>query len=339
MNNKEQPRTCAIWAIDPEEQLTVPNSNALRLMLDFAEEQGLAIQPAYVFRLSKDSRHSTAVLDDIALIREDLEKYLVSLGVQNDCLPPEVLIQAEGSGSGRVTELLDFADRRRAAFFIVSSHGRSGLPRMMFGSFAENLLYKAEQPVLFLNPAGRGTRAVESAQKKILFPTDFSPASKSALKDLLLQAVRTHSQVILYYSISLPLVSTTGFEMGVSVPDDYFIDYEKWAKEESERWRLDFAETDVPFEICIESHGADAQTASHIIDAAKRLGVGMIALASVSGKLTTFVAGSVARQVMRENLFPLFVYGPQALAVRQINQQSQVQEFVTQKGVETRQSP
>lgn len=51
------------------------------------------------------------------------------------------------------TEILQAAESRHASLLAISSHGRSGLDRLMYGSVAESILRKSAIPVLLLRTA------------------------------------------------------------------------------------------------------------------------------------------------------------------------------------------
>jgi nucleotide-binding universal stress UspA family protein len=61
------------------------------------------------------------------------------------------LVIEEGSGAART--ICDYAKRHAPDLLILSTHGRSGLKRMLIGSVAERVVRLAPCPVLTLRPA------------------------------------------------------------------------------------------------------------------------------------------------------------------------------------------
>ncbi|HEX4934679.1 MAG TPA: universal stress protein, partial [Gemmatimonadaceae bacterium] len=72
---------------------------------------------------------------------------------------------------------------RAADLVVLGTHGRSGLERLMLGSVAERVLRIASCPVLTV-PRGAPEAApiAPGIFKRILCPTDFSPASHQAMR-------------------------------------------------------------------------------------------------------------------------------------------------------------
>lgn len=51
-------------------------------------------------------------------------------------------------------KILDYADQNQVDLIIMSTHGRSGATRWVFGSVADRVLRHAKTPVLMVSPAG-----------------------------------------------------------------------------------------------------------------------------------------------------------------------------------------
>jgi len=51
-------------------------------------------------------------------------------------------------------EILDYADKNKVDLIIMSTHGRSGVTRWVFGSVADRVLRHAKAPVLMVSPPG-----------------------------------------------------------------------------------------------------------------------------------------------------------------------------------------
>ncbi len=64
---------------------------------------------------------------------------------------------------------------------VVGTHGRSGLKKMALGSVAEEVLHRAHSPVLTVGPNVKPWGAEKAEFRRILFATDFGPASAKAL--------------------------------------------------------------------------------------------------------------------------------------------------------------
>jgi nucleotide-binding universal stress UspA family protein len=78
--------------------------------------------------------------------------------------------------------ILEAAEEAHAAVIVVSTHGRSGINRWMYGSTAGNLLHKSHIPLLMVGknvPAIQGPGAF--SPKHVLLPLDGSEMAEAAL--------------------------------------------------------------------------------------------------------------------------------------------------------------
>ena len=81
-----------------------------------------------------------------------------------------------------VDEFLNHAERMDAGLIVVSSHGRRGFPRMLFGSFAETLLNLSNVPLLFLN---HNPRLPNTSFERVLWATDFFKSLRTCVRQFL----------------------------------------------------------------------------------------------------------------------------------------------------------
>jgi nucleotide-binding universal stress UspA family protein len=92
---------------------------------------------------------------------------------------PEGLVVSTTAEIGSAAEgILEEARQSKARLIVMSSHGRSGIGRWMYGSVAERVLGQSAVPVLIIN--ARCTPWVQ-AGRKILVPLDGSQLAEQAL--------------------------------------------------------------------------------------------------------------------------------------------------------------
>lgn len=106
------------------------------------------------------------------------ESYQNSWQSLRQMLPPasDVHIEHRLESGDAGQEILQVAQRVKAGLIVVGTHGRSGLERLLVGSVAEQVLRGATCPVLAVKNG-----ALVPKIRTILFPTDLSEASESAL--------------------------------------------------------------------------------------------------------------------------------------------------------------
>lgn len=311
MNKKET----VVWAIDPFEKETRPAPSLVSKLLKWAQSSDLQIQPVYI--LSLQLGESADFLEGMGLspvpaAEKVSESYLQDLGVTG-VLPVKVIFAGAPSRKTEVDALLDFAEKHRSPCIVVSSHGRSGVGRLMLGSFAETLLARSSCPIFFLThlkPEGKDEKEI----KRVLFSTDFSDSSRKAFQLFLSQAKRFHFDLTLFHSVSLPAsVMGSGYGEQVVLPEDYFTQQLKWAQIEGEQWAKLAESYGVHTRFIVKDEGVGAKTGKTILTVAQEQGAGLIAMASKSGTISSFVMGSVARDVFRSNSYPVWICGPRVL--------------------------
>ena len=91
---------------------------------------------------------------DLSLqLEESATRELPKLGAREECAGldvEEVLVHGDASA-----EIVRVAKERDIDLIVISSHGRTGWGRMLFGSTAESVVRHAHCPVLVVKPKGR----------------------------------------------------------------------------------------------------------------------------------------------------------------------------------------
>lgn len=114
--------------------------------------------------------------------------------------------------------ILSTADKENADLLAISTHGRSGIRRFLFGSVATKLLEAAEVPVLFLRPKeGEDKGAPGPVVRKILVPLDGSDVALSIMPTVEQFAKTMGATLVLYHAVA-PVVAYPGFE-AAAIPD------------------------------------------------------------------------------------------------------------------------
>jgi nucleotide-binding universal stress UspA family protein len=310
------PTETVVWAIDPFEEEVRPGQHLVHQLINWARISNLELQPVYILEVPRSV--SSGFLEGgglspyIAAAEKYSEKYLRHLGVIG-VRPVKVIIPESSTRKEKIDVLLKFAKEQSSQCIILSSHGRSGVQKLVLGSFAENLLLQSKCPVFFLTHLPKANEDGRHFER-VLFATDFSDRSKEEFLDFLLQAKRFHFQVSLFHSVSLPEASlASGFGTPVLIPDDFFSSQIKWAKAKGAIW-VELAKSHgVQVKFIVKNDGIGTLIAETINSAAHQEGAGVIALGSTSGALSSFTTGSVAHDVFQSGVYPVWLYGPKAL--------------------------
>ena len=110
------------------------------------------------------------------LMETPLGQYLQNVPVQADHVERIVLTGMPDE------QILGFADNYQVKLIVLSSHGESGIKRLVFGSVADKVIRAAKAPVLVLKPTSEVPLSrVTPRLRKILVPLDGSQASEAVL--------------------------------------------------------------------------------------------------------------------------------------------------------------
>jgi len=195
--------------------------------------------------------------------------------------------------------ILSCAENEGADLIAISTHGRSGLRRFLFGSVATKLLEASPVPVLFLRPKeGHDKGAPGPVVKKILVPLDLSDLSLSILPVVEEFARAMGASAVLYHAVA-PLAVYPGFE-ATTVPalNDVTGELEKQAKEMLERTAREMKSRGLETTIVVSLDMA----ADGILRAGDEVKADLIAVATHGrGGIRRIALGSVADAVVRRS--------------------------------------
>jgi nucleotide-binding universal stress UspA family protein len=94
--------------------------------------------------------------------------------------------------------VLDAIQRKKIDLLVLGTHGRTGLKKIVLGSIAEELFRRAPCPVMTVGPSAAPPRQI----RKVLFATDFGPASLQALPYAIHFANKTEGELTLLHLVS-----------------------------------------------------------------------------------------------------------------------------------------
>ena len=120
----------------------------------------------------------------------------------------EDLQHEEIVGRGLILEVVpELIADRRIDLLVVGTHGHSAPAQVLLGSVAEELFRSVACPVLTVGPAAREGQS--PGVRRVLFATDFGPASARALPYAIDLAQETHGELILLHVVEPAPVSET----------------------------------------------------------------------------------------------------------------------------------
>lgn len=203
--------------------------------------------------------------------------------------------------------ILNWAADEDIDLIAMSTHGRSGITRWIFGSVADKVLHATHRPLLLVRATEPDYRQGALAIQKILMPLDGSPLAGSILPFVVGLAKALDASLELFHAVP-PVELHPGVEV-VRLPTPEILNrLEAQANELLARVVKD-----------VQREGVKARgiftigpAVHEIVNAAEREGAGLIAMATHGRSgIGRWMIGSVADAVVRRTDLPCLVVRPQ----------------------------
>ncbi len=207
-------------------------------------------------------------------------------------------------------QIVDMAEFLGVDLIVMSTHGRSGLGRWVYGSVADKVLRASNVPVLLVRARDYQPQAEEVMPSRLLVPLDGSKLAEAILPYVAELASKLEASVVLFQA--LPPVEEALMEEGrvVAYVDELMAQRATAAKKYLEEVGARLTVDGVSSEVRVAFGSAPEE----IIQNAHQLGVDMIAM-STHGRsgVSRWVYGSVADRVLRGSGLPVLLFRPRGL--------------------------
>jgi nucleotide-binding universal stress UspA family protein len=220
--------------------------------------------------------------------------------------PPAVIFCPGMSRTQEVDALSKFAVDHEASLVLTNTHARGGVRRLWVGSFTEAALMRSHVPVLTMNPHVKRF----SAPEHILFPTEFGRYANRVFRRVV-DFAREHGARITLMHVGPSIranelmVGAFGYPIPAPIVDQERDLRRRRVESHFKSWARYGNQHGVKVDFVTIRPGT--KIAECILSEAKRLSVGLIALESESGWMSSALLGSVSRQVIRHASCPVWV--------------------------------
>lgn len=297
-----------IWAVDP----TQKPANASKIITElryWAAHLNCDIQPVAVFSdqlLKLPIELSYPWKEKFSEVTQKLIDQFIKKTRTEDFLPAEKLFITSNSTRKMAAELAKYAEKNKALMIFANTRAKKAWNVFRLGGFSEALVSVAKTPVLLLNPEAKPSYKIP----RILFPTDFGQGSERALKTLIPWGRAFNSKIILYNQLeTLPIYASTTYDylplQTISLKS-MMTDIALVRREKADKWQNLLKNQNIQSDFILQRE--KKSLSSDILDAAKKKGVNLIALASEAGPFTQVVLGSVAKDVLLHAKTPVLIF-------------------------------
>lgn len=295
-----------VWSVDPTQN---PNEakGIVAELKTWARFMNCEVQPVAIF--SKSNWNLPVALDMPwhdkfeALAKEALARFLASTNADS-FLPPIIKFVTWTSNRRMARELIKYVRSIDAEIIFLNTKSVSNLSLLPLGSFTEAVVTFSETPILLFNPSATPTNSIEN----ILFPTDFSEDSKTALAGLVPLAKAFDARVTIFNQVTQSYMYPSEFYNFVeayemeSVQDQMKIERIKLANQ----WAELLKNNDIKTSVNIKT--SDSYVVEDILEVAQKQKVDLIAMACRSGTVVQMLIGSVSRDIIFKATVPVLIF-------------------------------
>ncbi len=208
------------------EPIAIPSFTRILLATDFsassAASASFAALLANYYRAFLVVAHVISVApqaDGVTQKEPEIEK---SRGVAEARLRDFVVATALGEcnyetvvGQGLVSEVLAaMIEEKHIDLIVLGTRGRSLVGKLLMGSVAQRIFSLAPCPALSVSPRAHLTLAADRGLSRILYATDFSPASLKALPYAISLAEVSHARLVLLHAPDPSEANSSEISMG-----------------------------------------------------------------------------------------------------------------------------
>jgi nucleotide-binding universal stress UspA family protein len=275
-----------LWTFDPFEKnknlqivgskilKTLTNRNDLVKVVYVASNSEAQLATAY--GIDKEKRYSDYPKK---LIQRELIK------LREKKLAIEVLSNMNFSISSSVKMLSQFAKKSKVDLILMATNGKSLLPRLIFGSFAETFVHTSVCDILIYH---QKTKVGVEPPKNILYAHDFSLKGTKGFLRVTEFAKKWNSDLTIVHIVK-PEYSR----------DSSDSTYRQAVLAHSQKIEKSLLAQKIKATIYLET--IMESPADLILKVARKSKADMVAVAALSGNLTALLGGSVTRQVLRKS--------------------------------------
>jgi nucleotide-binding universal stress UspA family protein len=222
-----------------------------------------------------------------------IKKELLKMGLKKYEI---VIISYMGlSLSYTVNLLSQFAQKSKVDLVLLASNGKTFLPRLVFGSFAETFIHVSTVDILVYH---QETKVEFNSPLNILYAHDYSDKGNDGFLRVIKYVKKWNSTLTLVH------VVRPEFNM-INSSDKRIIAYRKDILDQSRKIEKTLSDQEINARIYLETNSDEIS--SVILKVAKKIKADVIGLTAFSGKMRALLGGSVTRKILRESNLPILI--------------------------------
>lgn len=186
------------WALDAAD-LSHINRPAVSYFLESLRKRSdVEVQPIYLYRpspLERSTDFSDVRVEEIIANYDDTIRQSLERAQIQDLLEPKVLVDLAPETNQPFEALTTYLEKGEFGLILLCSHARTGIARILLGSFAERFFEYSPVPMIILNP--KMDHPVEL--ERVLYPVDRMESSLEGFRRVLQLAEQLQLDVLLFH--------------------------------------------------------------------------------------------------------------------------------------------
>lgn len=249
--------------------------------------------------------------------RQEAETYVANIANQIGGASVKTAVRAGHAAPAILAEV----EERGIDLIAMSTHGRSGLGRWIYGSVADDVMRHAPVPVILVSGTSAAREWPKDRTPRILVPLDYSQLSEAVLDPVKDLARGTGAELILVSVTPLLLTMDTFTGVGYLAYDidQDEVDRRKYLDEVAAKLRADGFTVTTRVEF--------GSPNEFIVDVARETKADLVAMSTHgSGGVTRLLMGSVATGVVQRANTPVLIVRPTEVREQEVGGSAQVHE-------------
>lgn len=297
-----------LWAIDPWDPVSAHRISMVRMLeiwRDFVPSEVVPFSVVSPGGLAWPVPFNIQLADQMSeRTKKAVKRLLTKLRVR-DVTDPVVVLRPSSSRREMARAAMRFIEEKATNLIAVSTRAHTNRTGSRIGGFAEHLIATSKVPVLAISPDAK-----IGPIRNILFPTDFSRASRRAFDQVVEYAAQFGARITLFH-VRYPETPAMLYpELGTPLDWDWAkqVEEEKFQAHhrDANRWIQAAKEQGVTCELAtVRSTDPVGRAVSKF---ASRNKVDLVALLSTRGPILTGLLGSAPKDVLIHTKLPVLVF-------------------------------
>lgn len=208
----------------------------------------------------------------------------------------EVLESSTYSLTKSVRAFAKYVENKRGDLILVATHGRTGMPRMVLGSFAESLIHFAKTDIIVFQPQ---TKTPLKSPARLLYAHDFSRWGEIGFQRAIEYAKRWGAALdVIHIPQPMYAVRFAGQDPQVEV-------YRKRVKAKMRRTEKQIEAAGIAGTASFETQWAPL--VDMILKSARKRKADMVCVTAQSSRFAALLGGSVTRALVRQPRLPILI--------------------------------